>query len=108
MLGDIMLGPPVASTKRLLCPYRDQPSPGSEFSPLIHLPESPRSRRPHLWRLPTLATLLDLCSLHPSYLLEGDGLLQTLSPLLTRLLQLCPAAFQFLALLHDMRGLGVP
>lgn len=43
-----------------------------------------------------------------SYLLESGSLLQALGPCLTRLLQLCPAAFQLLALLRDVLGLGVP
>ena len=43
-----------------------------------------------------------------SYLLEGSSLLQVPGLCLTRLLQIRPAAFQLLAPLHDVLGLGVP
>lgn len=92
--------------RRLLFPWR-LGSSGLRFSPLTQLSESSRSPEPHPKRLPNSGDFPDPVA-SASYLLEGSSLLQVPGLCLTRLLQIRPAAFQLLAPLHDVLGLGVP
>lgn len=78
-----------------------------------HPQEAISHRSPPLQRHPVAAphtgglwTLY--CCLLPAHLLDSLSLLQPLGLCHTCLLQFCPAAFQFVALLCGTLGLGVP